>query len=70
MKKIYRNTNALLRAAKRTLGGRITTYDSMPVLHLVERGLSGQNVDTYLDDMQAAKRADLDFRPRGREEEW
>jgi hypothetical protein len=70
MKRIYRTTAALLRAAKRKLGGRITMYDGMPVLHLVESGLSGQNVDTWLTDMGAAKLAKLDFRPRGREEEW
>lgn len=70
MPKIYRNTDAVLRAAQRKLGGKIITYDGTPNLHLVKRGLSDQNVDIYLDDIQAAQRAKLDFRPRGRETEW
>ena len=69
-RKVYRSQEAVLKAAQKKLGGRQATYDGTPVLHLVKRGLSGQLVDIYLSDMEAAEQAGLDYRPRGREYEW
>ncbi len=70
MKKIYRESKNVLTAAQKKLGGRLAVVDGVYVLHLVEKNLSGRLVDTYLFDDEAAARADLDFRPPGREWEW
>jgi len=62
--RVYRNPDAVLRAAQRKLGGRLATDTGSPVLHLSQRSsVHGAVVDTYLSPSQAAECAGLDYLP-------
>lgn len=59
--RIYTSKISVLKAAQKKLGGRINTYDGVPVLTLTETGLSGQVLDNHLSARQAARRANLKY---------
>lgn len=63
-KRIYRNAAAVIRAAARKIGGRAITYDGAAALHIAERGIDGQTVNSYLTPERAAAAAGLVYSPK------